>query len=153
MRAVILLAGILTFSVMSNLSAEVIYKWVDGEDITHFSAQPPAGVNAVRTSITTQHTNQQALQARTKATAERNEAIATRKKQEKEQTAEKKAQAKDDRQVRAENCEKAKTRLLTYNTARRLYKPLENGEREYLTDEELDSERTAAQKLVNDWCD
>lgn len=153
MRVVILLAGILIFSVMSNSYAEVIYKWVDDEAITHFSAQRPVGIAAERISITNRHTNRQALQARTSATAERKAAIATRKQHEKEQATEDKLQAEKDRQVRTENCEKAKTRLLTYNTARRLYRPLENGEREYLTDEELDNERAQAQKLVNEWCD
>jgi len=70
-----------------------------------------------------------------------------------EQAAEEQTQANKNQQMRTENCSKAKTRLFTYETSRRLYRPLENGEREYLTDEELDSERAAAQKLVNEWCD
>ncbi len=151
MRAAILLTGILSFGVMSNVYAQVIYKWVDGEDVTHFSARPPSGVDAERTSVRIRHTNRQALQARTSTTAERNTAVATRKQHEKEQTTEEQAQVKKDQQLRVENCEKARIRLEKYNTARRLYRPLDNGEREYLTDQELDSERAGAQKLVNEW--
>lgn len=157
MRAAILLTGILSLGilslgVMSNARAQTIYKWVDGEDVTHFSVQPPLGIEAERTSIKVRHTNRQALQARSTATAQRNAAVATRKQHEKEQAAEDQIQAKNDQQMRVENCEKAKTRLLTYNTARRLYRPLENGEREYLTDDELDGERAEAQALVDEWC-
>lgn len=97
--------------------------------------------------------SRQALQARIDTTAKRNAAVATRKKHEQEQAAEDNALAEKQQQIRAENCDKAKTRLLSYNTARRLYRPLENGEREYLTDDDLDSERMEAQELVDEWCD
>lgn len=153
MRAALLLAGILSLSVMSNGYAQVIYKWVDGDNVTHFGSLPPDGVKAERTTIKLKHTNRQALQARIDSTAKRNAAVATRKQHEQDQAAEDKTEAEKSQTIRAENCEKAETRLLTYNTARRLYRPLENGEREYLTDEQLDSERMAAQQLVDEWCD
>jgi len=153
MRAALLLAGILSLSVMSNGYAQVIYKWVDGDDVTHFGALPPEGVKAERTTIRLKQTNRRALRARIDSTAKRTAAVATRKKHEQDQAAENQTEAENSRTIRAENCEKARTRLLTYNTARRLYRPLEDGEREYLTDEELDSERMAAQQLVDEWCD
>ncbi len=153
MKIVLLLAGILFMGVMSNISAQVIFKWVDDEGVTHFSEQPPFGVEAERTSIKLHQTNRQALQARIDTTAKRNAAVATREKHEQEQAAEDKVLAEKQQQLRTENCDKARTRLLTYNTARRLYRPLENGEREYLTDDELDSERMEAQELIDEWCD
>jgi len=153
MRAAILLAGVLILGIMSSASGEVIYKWIDADGVTHFSEVPPPGVNAERTTVRTRHTNRQALQARIDTTAAQNAAAATRKQQEKEQAAETKTEAEDNLQIRAENCERARTRLYSYNTARRLYRPLDNGERDYLTDEELDNERAAAEKLVNEWCD
>ncbi len=157
MRAVVLLAGSLTLGLlslglMSNVSAQTIYKWVDTEGITHFSARPPQDVDAQRTAIRLRHTNRQALQARIDSTSQRNTAVATRKKFEKEQATEDQANFAEDQKIRADNCEKARTRLLTYNTARRLYRPQESGEREYLDDAELDKERAAAQKLVDEWC-
>ncbi len=152
MRAAVLLTGVLMLGIMSSASGEVIYKWVDNEGVTHFSEAPPPGVAAEPTSIRTRYTNRQALQARLDTAAAQSTAVATRRQHEKEQAAEDKTAAKSNEQTRTENCERAKTRLLTYNTARRLYRPLENGEREYLTDEELDSERAEAEKLVNDFC-
>lgn len=153
MRAAVLLTGVLMLGIMSSASGEVIYKWVDNAGVTHFSEAPPPGVNAEPTSIRTRYTNRQALQARLDTTAAQNAAVATRKQHEKEQAAENQVDATNAKQVRSEKCERAKTRLLTYNTARRLYRPLDNGEREYLSDEELDSERAEAEKLVNDFCD
>ena len=153
MRAAVLLTGLVALGLMWDASAQTIYKWVDDNGVTHFAARPPQGVAAEPTSIRLRRANRQALQARIDNTADRNAAYATRKRLEKEAAAEDEAQSAEMKKVRAENCEKAKTRLLTYNTARRLYRPLENGEREYLTDEELDSERIAAQKLVDEWCD
>jgi catalase len=154
MRAAVLLAGILSLGVMSNTCAESIYKWIDSEGVTHFSAQrPAAGIVAERISISSRQTNRQATQARANTSAEKNAAAATRRMQNNEQAAEDKTQAKQDQQTRVENCAKAETRLETYSTSRRLYRMLEDGERDYLTDDELDKARADAQQLVNDWCD
>ena len=153
MRAAVLLAGALALGIMSNAVGEVIYKWVDGEGVTHFSEIPPIGVDAERTTIKTRHTNRQTVQARNNTEAAQNAAVNTRRQQEKEQAADEKSDAAKNQQIRSENCARAKERLTTYNTARRLYRPLENGERDYLTDEELDNERAGAEKLVGEWCD
>jgi len=158
MRAVVLLAGMLSlgivpFGVMSNAYGQAIYKWVDEQGITHFSEQPPLDVEAERTTVSLRHTNRQALQTRLDNRTLKNEAVATRKQHEKEQASEEQARDERNQQIRTDNCDRAKTRVLTYNTARRLYRPLEDGERDYLTDEELDSQRADAQKLVDEWCD
>ena len=152
MRAAALLAGILSLGVMSNTCAESVYKWIDSEGVTHFSAQRPVGIEAERISINSQPTNRQATQTRADTSAEKNAEAATRRKQNNEKATENKAQAKQDQQTRVENCAKARTRLETYSTSRRLYRELEDGERDYLTDDELDNARMEAQQLVNEWC-
>jgi hypothetical protein len=38
-------------------------------------------------------------------------------------------------------------------TSRRLYREGEDGERDYLSDDELDNARAEAEKSVNEWCD
>jgi hypothetical protein len=153
MRVVALLTGLLSFGVMSNTGAEIIYKWVDDNDVTHFSAQPPLGVEAERTNIRSLQTNRQATQARTEtATEQRQEAYALRQ-QKRIQADEDKAEVQKNFQTRTENCAKARQQNETYSTARRLYRELEDGEREYLDDAELDAERAEAEQLVNDWCD
>ena len=42
--------------------------------------------------------------------------------------------------------------MTNYNQAQKLYKPGPNGDRIYLTDEELDAERADAQRVMEEWC-
>jgi hypothetical protein len=53
---------------------------------------------------------------------------------------------------RQANCAAARERNDRYQMSRRLYRSLPDGEREYLTDEELDSARAGAQADVEQWC-
>ena len=153
MRAAVLLAGILFLGVTSMAGAQVVYKWVDDVGVTNFGTQPPYGVDAERTTTRIHSTNRQAVQARVDTSAERNAALVTRLQQENEQTAERKAEAKKDREIRAENCAKARKQVTDYYDARRLYRPLANGERDYLSDDELTEARENAENLASEWCD
>jgi len=153
MRTAALLVGILSLGVASLAGAQTIYKWVDNEGIINFGAHPPLGVNAERTTARLHGTNRQTLQSSSNKSPELKAAVNTRKQHEKEQAAEDKTLAKQEQQLRIETCKKAKVRLVKYNESRRLYRQLENGERDYLDDDELDQERASAQQLVNKWCD
>lgn len=53
----------------------------------------------------------------------------------------------------AEQCRKARERAETYANAPRLYEPLPDGGRRYLTDEELTRQRDAAEQAVVRYCD
>jgi hypothetical protein len=53
---------------------------------------------------------------------------------------------------RAANCAAARERNDRYQMSRRLYRPLPDGEREYLSDEELDAARAGAAADVEQWC-
>jgi hypothetical protein len=53
---------------------------------------------------------------------------------------------------RAQNCTVARQRLQTYTTSRRLYRELPGGEREYLSDDQLDEARARAAADVETWC-
>jgi hypothetical protein len=54
--------------------------------------------------------------------------------------------------VRQANCDKATKRLDKYKSARRLYRENDNGEREYLSDEQTDTARADAARKVDQWC-
>lgn len=62
------------------------------------------------------------------------------------------AEAAQQAEDRAANCEAARTRSERYDTAHRLYRAGENGEREYLTDAQIDEARATAQAEVARWC-
>jgi hypothetical protein len=53
---------------------------------------------------------------------------------------------------RASACRTARERLELYVTARRLYRTLPDGEREYLDSREIDQARAAAAADVQTWC-
>lgn len=54
---------------------------------------------------------------------------------------------------RAANCVIARERLERYTTSRRLYRELPDGEREYLSDAQIDEARARAAADVDEWCD
>jgi len=54
---------------------------------------------------------------------------------------------------RAQNCQTSRERVEAYSTARRLFRSLPDGDREYLSDAEIDEARAQAQSDVASWCD
>jgi hypothetical protein len=72
-----------------------------------------------------------------------------------QQAEDKKADTEDKQQVmneREKGCQQARDKLQKYETAHRLYRPGADGQREYLTDEEIDAARVEARKSVDQWC-
>lgn len=130
-----------------------VYKWVDETGTTHFTDRPPNGAPVQETDIRYQRTDNAAVQARLTRRAELDEAAQTRLAQEAEEASEADARKRESQQQRAELCRQARERMERYETAHRLYRPLPDGEREYLTDAELDSERADARRAVSEWCD
>jgi hypothetical protein len=56
-------------------------------------------------------------------------------------------------QERARNCTVARERMTRYGESLRLFRNLPDGEREYLTDDEIDAARAQAASDVATWCD
>lgn len=54
---------------------------------------------------------------------------------------------------RTANCTIARERVERYTISRRLFRPLPDGEREYLSDAESDEARARAAADVQEWCD
>jgi len=129
-----------------------VYKWVDPQGVPSYSDQPPTDSAAEELPIRYRKTDRGALQARVKAQSELDAAADLRE----GQGAEADAAAEADRQKvlaeRKATCLQAKDRMAKYSDAHRLYKPGPNGERVYLTSEELDVERADANRAVDQWC-
>lgn len=60
--------------------------------------------------------------------------------------------AQERAELRAQNCETAQERQERYMTSRRLYRTTPDGEREYLSSEEIDEARAQAAADVEEWC-
>jgi len=155
MRPATMYLVILSLAAMSHLAVaqnSEVYKWVDADGVTHYDVRPPDWSVAEETGVRIRHTDKQVLEARLKHKAEKAEAAETRQRHRADEVSE----AEQDRQKiasqRATNCEQARGRMAAYNTARRLYRPMPDGERDYLSDDELDAERIAARQSVDEWC-
>jgi hypothetical protein len=147
---VLAMAG--AFSTAAIAQESSVYKWVDAQGVPHYSDQPPMDNSASELPIRFRKTDRGALQARTQARAELDAAGEIREGQEADAAA---AAEADRLKVIAErdtNCKASRDRVAKYRTALRLYRPGPNGERVYLTSEELDVERADAQRAVDQWC-
>jgi len=142
-------AAVLVFVSMMNAGAQSIYKWVDEDGVTHFSEQRPQGIEAERIAVRVQSGSSRQSAPESAAPA----ASAARRPEQKEPATEDRSAAAADKEIRSENCAKARERLETYETSRRLYRQLDDGDREYLDDDELDDARAEARRLVAQWCD
>lgn len=143
------LAGLL----MAGLASADIYRWQDADGVTHYTDTPPEGIPSTRISVDSRPTDKARIsnaqaQARGKQQAQlliEQEEMATEK--------EGAAQAAKQAEERAQACAQARQRLETYNNSRRLYRELENGERQWYSEEEVALARENAQKAVEEFCD
>ena len=162
-------SGLLVFVVAGAFGAAAlaqeapVYKWVDPQGVPSYSDQPPPESAAKEIPIYYRKTDRGALQARVKAKSELDAAADVRKGQgananaaDVREGADANAAAEADRQKvlaeREATCQQAKDRVAKYSIAHKLYKPGADGERVYLTSEELDVERADANKAVDQWC-
>jgi hypothetical protein len=153
----VLLCAVAGVGLTGILLAQTVYRSVDEVGNVSFADRPPmlqepgdAPVDVLRMQI--RLTDRNALAANLEEKAKTDEARAVAKEIRTQQAAaEANLQARQNEQRRA-NCELANARLTKYRQARRLYRDLGDGEREYLTDDELDAERAGAASEVSDWC-
>jgi hypothetical protein len=150
-RAAGLLAGLCL--TLPGLAQEAsVFKWVDAQGVTHYSDQPPANSTAQEMTIKYRKPDRSNLQARAKAPAD-GRATPTA---DTAPPVDSDDPAEADRQKvlaeRQASCQQARDRVAKYSAAQRLYKPGPNGERVYLSDEELDAERSDAKRAVDEYC-
>jgi hypothetical protein len=129
-----------------------VYKWTDEQGVPHYSDQPPANAESEALPIRYRRTDKSAVQARLKTDETRQTAEDLREEQEDTEEETAATQREKDLAERAATCKQARERVTNYNQAQKLYKPGPNGDRIYLTDEELDAERADAQRVMEEWC-
>jgi len=130
-----------------------VYKWVDKQGTTHYTDIPPAEGHAERIAMSYKRTNNSAVRSRLARRAEASEVAKLRESQQAEDAAAEKAKRASIAKQRSANCEQARKTLQKYTEAHILYKPGADGEREYLSNAEIDEARMAARQSVKEWCD
>jgi hypothetical protein len=141
MKRVLLCAALLAWS---GLASAVVYKWVDAQGKTQYGDRPPDGVHAEVVELLGTHPST----TRTSAPAASDKAAAPA---DNTQQA-KKEVAADVAEARQKQCADAQDRYKKLLDGRHLYKMGENGERVYLTSDEIDTERLDAKKEIDDVC-
>lgn len=129
-----------------------VYKWTDEQGVPHYSDQPPVNADSETLPIRYRRTDKAAVQNKLRIDETRQGAENLREQQQDAEEETAATRREKDLEQRAATCKQARERVTNYNQAQKLYKPGPNGDRMYLTDEELDAERADAQRVMEEWC-
>ncbi|WKZ12735.1 MAG: DUF4124 domain-containing protein [Gammaproteobacteria bacterium] len=157
MKASAAVMGIVLSGALATLAGAAdegtVYRWVDPDGTPHYQDRPPEGAEAAQElSLRYKLTDSPALAAATKNRAEAQSVAQLREKQQAEDQASDDTDREKVLSEREQGCAKARERLQKYETAHRLYKPGPDGQRNYLSDEQIDAARLEARRTVEEWC-
>ena len=147
MKRVLLCAALLAFS---SVASAVVYKWVDAQGKVQYGDRPPDGVHAEVMDLLGDHGTRPAPPAA--ATPPPKPAVTAARAQATGDDAVKKAVQDDVEAAREKQCADAQERYRKSIEGRKLYRIGSDGEREYLTSEEIDAERLNAKRDVDTIC-
>jgi len=140
--------------VWSGLASAVVYKWTDAQGKLQYGDRPPDGVHAEVVQLLGTHASTSASTARNASTAPaqapppaRVAANPTAK-----DAQDKQAVDQDVASTRDKQCSDAQDRYKKLIEGRRLYKAGPDGERQFMTSEEIDTERLNAKRDIDNIC-
>jgi hypothetical protein len=143
MKRVLLCAVLMAWS---TLASAVVYKWVDAQGKTQYGDRPPDGVHAeVVEGLGTHTSRPTASPAPASAAAAKGPGAEV-------PSDTKKAVANDVSTTREKQCTEAQERYKKLIEGRHIYKTGDNGERVYLSSQEIDQERLSAKQDIDDTC-
>jgi hypothetical protein len=150
MKRVLLCAMLIAWS---GVASAVVYKWVDAQGKLQYGDRPPDGVHAEVVEMPGSHVGRStpsSPEPRAQSpTAAANRAAKTATTSD---DAAKKTVDEDVAQTRDKQCADAQDRYKKLIEGRKLYKAGPDGERQYLSSEEIDSERVNAKRDVDTIC-
>jgi uncharacterized protein DUF4124 len=142
MKRVLLCAALIAWS---GMASAVVYKWVDAQGKVQYGDRPPDGVHAEVVEGLGTHLARPAAAPSTPVAANSSAAAAVK-------PSDKQAVAQDVAASKAKQCADAQDRYKHLIEGRKLYKAGADGERQYLSSEEIDSERLSAKADVDSIC-
>src|ERR1700723_1422128 len=145
MKRLLLFAALIAWS---GMASAVVYKWVDAQGKVQYGDRPPDGVHAEVVELLVSHSGstRSASTSRTAPTA-RNPSVPVAK-----DADDKKAVEQDVAQTRDKQCTDAQDRYKKLIEGRRLYKTGPDGERQFMSSQEIDTERLNAKQDVDTIC-
>ena len=149
---------IILLAVYSQASAE-IYKWVDGQGVTHYSEKPPVSGKAKKIQLKKSEStadlpgkpaedNHENNRSRLEKQQKLLRALSDDRQQEKEQR--QKAERMEKQRIR--NCAISKDNLRRYESSSAVYKVDDQGKRILLPSSERDKSIQRARAEVKKWC-
>jgi Domain of unknown function (DUF4124) len=145
MKRLLLFAALLAWS---GMASAVVYKWVDAQGKLQYGDRPPDGVHAEVVQLLVSHSaSARSAPASTQAAPAANTAAPTIK-----DVTDKNAIAQDVAQTRDKQCTEAQDRYKKLIEGRKLYKTGPDGERQYMSSEEIDTERLNAKRDIDSIC-
>lgn len=149
MKRLLLFAALIAWS---GMAGAVVYKWIDAQGKLQYGDRPPDGVHAEVVEFLGGHPGRAASTRADDSSTARPAAAGQAASQAADANSAKKAVDADVAQSREKQCADAQDRYKKMIEGRRLFKTGANGEREYLTSEEIDSERVNAKRDVDAIC-
>jgi hypothetical protein len=141
MKRLLLFAALVAWS---SMAGAVVYKWTDAQGKLQYGDRPPDGVHAEVVELLGTHVARSSTAAPSKTAATGQTAPAD--------AATKKAVDADVEQARAKQCADAQDRYKKMIEGRRLFKTDADGQRQYLTSDEIDTERADAKRDIDAIC-
>jgi len=147
MKRVMLFAALLAWSAMASA---VVYKWNDAQGKVHYGDRPPDGVHAeVVEGLGGAHTAASAARPSSSSTAS---GTPTANNATPKDDATKQSVDADVAATREKQCADAQANYKKLIEGRRIYKTGTDGERQYLTSDQIDSERINAKREIDATC-
>ncbi|HXP64883.1 MAG TPA: DUF4124 domain-containing protein [Steroidobacteraceae bacterium] len=150
MKRLLLFAALIAWS---GMASAVVYKWIDAQGKLQYGDRPPDGVHAEVVELLVAHAAN-STPART-SSAPSQAAPASKGASEKpspKDAEEKRAVDQDVAQAKDKQCADAQDRYKKLIEGRRIYKTGADGERQFMTSEEIDTERLNAKRDIDSIC-
>ena len=148
-----ILAGIaaLTFTIGGNVCADEIYKWTDENGNVHYEDRPSGAPTEERLQFSYNRTNSTAVASRVQ---DYRDSTAAREQAREEAKAEKLSAAEERKaaEEKLAQCKKYRAQMQTMLESRRVYRQDENGERQYLDEQQRAEARKKAEDLIREAC-
>lgn len=149
-RSLLMLTAV-TSLLAATAGAGDVYVYKDEQGNVQYTDKPRT-LPAERLDIKSQKTDTVALQARQEAEQKRMQEADKARQQTSTQRSDQQQAAALTAKDKAERCTKARERYDQYMNSQKLYESLPNGERRYLSSEELDAARASAKASMDVLC-
>lgn len=151
MKKLLLLIAISLLCTATLSMAGKIYKWTDSEGNVHYGARPPTNqAKQIKVQKGPAYSGKPAAKAGSSSDARKTLLDAfDKERKDKKDTAAKSAKEKA---IRDKNCSNARKRVAGLSIGGRIYDITEEGERNYLEDDQIKGRLAEARKVVEKWC-